>query len=634
MYAATLEPLLDQCNQAIEFAKKGAIEEARVCMDRIRYLRSVLAHQKIDSDARSVEQVDQFGQRPELLSSYMAVAKSVNDRLSLIHQWITESRASFSVDDLRQSCAGVNLFLDDALPGIWDFSQDVAVITDLDGQELREVLRTRGHKKFVWLTQSQALLTDVLEDGVATDTLYVRAGTYPEKAELEQFLARLSVPRAALLTTMSTDKDEEHFFKVANAIGAAVIAGTTTQWLPQMTSEQWLSLTPRLAQLPSVMSLKSTFEDADVLVVSPGPSLHRDLELLSKVQNRFLILASVKALAALFDAGIKPDLAIWQDPKDHSEAIPIRAETSEVGLILNESCHPAFYESGFATFFPYADPGFLGTDLSQSLHGEAVPQFSGTCVSSLSVVMALAFNAKSVTLVGQDLSVAEGLYVQGGICTEKQAPIHEGYLTCRGIDGESLPTLPNYYSFIDEFVNIARCYAESVSLINATAKGAYLEGWHHVRLSEHPILQEPEPAVREKKNIAEQFIGTGEKKQSVLVALAKLSASLDHASKICNEIQKECLEKVQTGSNDCTVIDLLEQRLKQLFDEECPLLQYSTSRQSMALTVAMESVQNLEQNLRISADYYQSVSLVARQLLAICQNAVREIKADQRSLGV
>ena len=104
-------------------------------------------------------------------------------------------------------------------------------------------------------------------------------------------------------------------------------------------------------------------------------------------------------------------------------------------------------------------------------------------------------------------------------------------------------------------------------------------------------------------------------------------------AKICDEIQRECLEKVQSGSNDCTVIDLLEQRLKRIFDEECPLLKYYTSRQSMALTAATESVQNLEQNLRVSADYYEAIAEASRQLMALCHTAVDEIRTAQESTG-
>ena len=116
----------------------------------------------------------------------------------------------------------------------------------------------------------------------------------------------------------------------------------------------------KLANLPSVMALKDQFEDADVLIVSPGPSLASDLELLTEVHDRFLVIATMKALGALFDAGIRPDLAIWQDPQDHSDAIPTHTEIADVGLILNEGCHPAFYEANFATHFAYPEPVSAG----------------------------------------------------------------------------------------------------------------------------------------------------------------------------------------------------------------------------------------------------------------------------------
>ena len=118
----------------------------------------------------------------------------------------------------------------------------------------------------------------------------------PKKADIEAFLNRVSVPRAALITTNASVQDEQNFHTVARAIGSAVIAGSTTQWLPQTTAEQWLESTPTLAGLPTVIELKSHFDGADVLVVSPGPSLKQDLELLSEVQDQVLIFASVKGV--------------------------------------------------------------------------------------------------------------------------------------------------------------------------------------------------------------------------------------------------------------------------------------------------------------------------------------------------
>ena len=80
-------------------------------------------------------------EHPELLQTYLQVATAVNERLQFLHQWITEARASFSLEELRQSIQGYQLYVDDALPGIWDFTTDVVVLTDEDGDPLREALR-------------------------------------------------------------------------------------------------------------------------------------------------------------------------------------------------------------------------------------------------------------------------------------------------------------------------------------------------------------------------------------------------------------------------------------------------------------------------------------------------------------
>ena len=88
MYTATLEPLLRECNDALELAKSGDIDAARVKLDRIRYYRSVLAYsQSRDSES---DQKSPLERHPELLQSYLEVATAVNERLQLLHQWIEQ----------------------------------------------------------------------------------------------------------------------------------------------------------------------------------------------------------------------------------------------------------------------------------------------------------------------------------------------------------------------------------------------------------------------------------------------------------------------------------------------------------------------------------------------------------------
>ena len=171
-------------------------------------------------------------EHPELLQTYLQVDCSKR-ATQFLHQWITEARASFSLEELRQSIQGYQLYVDDALPGIWDFTTDVVVLTDEDGQPLREAFRLRGQSKFIWMTNLPAPDIAGLADA---DTIFVTAGEQVEVEALEPILSRYSLPRVALIAMNSDADDEKHFHMVAKSIGTCVIGGATTQWLPQMTA--------------------------------------------------------------------------------------------------------------------------------------------------------------------------------------------------------------------------------------------------------------------------------------------------------------------------------------------------------------------------------------------------------------
>ena len=66
------------------------------------------------------------------------------------------------------------------------------------------------------------------------------------------------------------------------------------------------------------MRCEQVFQDAQVAVVAPGPSLKQDLETLKANCHQFVVVVTLKAVDTLLDAGIVPDFAIWQDPRDHS----------------------------------------------------------------------------------------------------------------------------------------------------------------------------------------------------------------------------------------------------------------------------------------------------------------------------
>ena len=67
-----------------------------------------------------------------------------------------------------------------------------------------------------------------------------------------------------------------------------------------------------------------------MLILSPGPSLRDVFDQLDDASERFVTIAPLKSLDSLFDIGVKPDFAIWQDPRDHSYIIPRRPELREI----------------------------------------------------------------------------------------------------------------------------------------------------------------------------------------------------------------------------------------------------------------------------------------------------------------
>jgi hypothetical protein len=631
MYNATLEPLISECQKAIEFAEAGDIDEARLRLDRIRYLRSVMARAKQRGQSAQDDLVAMGADSAELLETYAQLAAHANRLLEILREWIRGSRSSFTMEELRASKQGIDLFIDDTLPGIWDFTQDIVVLTQQDGEPLRDALRERGQRRFIWVADTDEVDSDYA--GILKveneDTVYLAIDEDPNVDAMKQLIGEGVVPRLALIAHECAAWEEEKFGAINHAVASAIVRAATTQWISKRNPEQYLANLPRFVECRSVMSLRSMFDGADVLILSPGPSLKQDFELLKSCVSKFVTIAPVKSLEALFDEGIKPDFTIWQDPQDHSYAIPVREEIKAIPIILGECCHKAFFEAHFKEHFIYPDPQLLFTKISGILHGESRPLLAGTCVSTLATLLATSLGAASVTLLGQDLSVGGGQYVSpGAVSAEEKArgPKNQS-LMCEAIGGGQLPTQPNYFGFIDEFKLIGAALNKDHNLINCTSSGAYLDGWDHMPLEQHPILQTPGSSA-EDATAYEDFLCERDPamRGELILALEEIEEILQNAGSCGRELVGLCLQAVQDKSNDVTAIEGLEHRLRELL-EACHILKNYISPQSMAMQAAAESATSLEDNLRLSADYYEAIFQSAARLEKLCAEARQSLLA-------
>lgn len=172
------------------------------------------------------------------------------------------------------------------------------------------------------------------------------------------------------------------------------------------------------AAAPGIADLKDAARGRPAIVVSAGPSLKRNIELLSKpgVRERFVIIAVQTVLKTLLARGIRPHFVTALDYHEISrrfyEGLTSR-DVEGVTLVVEPKANPAILDA-----FPGAircphDPalhGLLGSGLARAM-GELR---AGSTVAHLAYYFARYMGCDPVILVGQDLGFSDGQYYAAG----------------------------------------------------------------------------------------------------------------------------------------------------------------------------------------------------------------------------
>jgi len=171
-------------------------------------------------------------------------------------------------------------------------------------------------------------------------------------------------------------------------------------------------------------------------VAGAGPSLERQLELLSGLRPRPFLIATDTALPALLGRGIIPDLAVSIDCQLSSYHHFLQGLPSHVPLVLDLASPPILSRSARrAMFFASAHP--LARYLSARWRALPPVDSSGGNVAHAAVSVALQLGARELYLLGLDFSYPEGkpysrgtyLYPLFGSGASRLAPLEGGLLS-------------------------------------------------------------------------------------------------------------------------------------------------------------------------------------------------------------
>ena len=641
MYLPVIEPIDRLCTEALESARSGDISRARQLIDRVRTMRSRLARSVHNHRWESIENwIQSCGLDDEDLLRYRGQASALNKKLDIIGEWISGSVSTFSLAELMASSEGLGLYVDAVLPAAWDFSQDIAILVGEHAAVLDEELRNRGQQKFIHLlannSDEKSITLPLAASDAEIDSVEFTSGSSPN-AEMFSHLLGEEIPLIVVFGLDPMGEPEaviqEDYERIRKSLSAVFLGKRSIKEWPEIFTDQWLGRMHDLPEFGSASELRPKFKGQDVLIASPGPSLTDSLDDLKQRRAEFLVIAPIRSLKALLEAEVVPDYAFHVDATDFSSIIPEHPSLSDISMICGDYVHSSIFDGGFGDIYVAPDPSMVGNDLSTALHGGDPPLLQGGCVATCAVAMSAQYGAASITLIGQDLSISKGKYVQQtkgaklGISKNKEAERENAVLTCQGINGERLQTQDDYLWFIGEMENAAAYYASKVEFFNCTTHGAFLKGWTHEPLLDRRLEL---PATSSAESPANDTVVSESPSQShryseVAQAIGLERAQVDEAAIICDRLVKELHRLMDAGENDVTQVDELEERLKKMLEEKGSILHFYTSRFTMALSAAMKSVTNLKENLSISAEYYHHVGADARKLSASMDSALKSL---------
>jgi len=169
-----------------------------------------------------------------------------------------------------------------------------------------------------------------------------------------------------------------------------------------------------IAKWPTVAKLKDVFKDKPAVIIAPGPSLSKNLELLRDLKGRAVLIAFSRCLEILRPAGIVPDLVVVLDPLDllfHFEGYPV--EELE-GIVIGMTCNRNLFRLPVKRVFTFSGNATVESWLYEALDGFDTFLDTSCSVATTTTSLAVKMGCDPIIYVGQDLSFSGNRYYDKG----------------------------------------------------------------------------------------------------------------------------------------------------------------------------------------------------------------------------
>ncbi len=195
---------------------------------------------------------------------------------------------------------------------------------------------------------------------------------------------------------------------IRSHLQSVAINKNTIKRFGRVWAKNFLSSLKFVAGVKGVLDLFGKFKDFNTVVIGAGPSLDRDIDLVRKLYNNSVIVASDTSFLPLLRSGIKPDIVVSVDPQSRNFLYLIYEKVYDNVIFVCDTLYlPLIYEFvPNSNIFLFDSPFKLWGEVKKVL-GEKGELFVGGSVVCTAIDLAFRIGSGHILLFGNDLSFTD-----------------------------------------------------------------------------------------------------------------------------------------------------------------------------------------------------------------------------------
>ena len=402
-------------------------------------------------------------------------------------------------------------FVDCYLPTSWNWSTDFVMLINPFDETLLLELAARGQKNVIIFGTTTLKSFSENIRGQFTEFWEISSLEHLEHTLTHYPVKVSNICHMDCLGQSDADIDSEKINKIINDSIYVRQLNMNTIGLHSM---KWVNNSAR--NIPNIFKHKnincvSLLNSKTGVIVSPGPSIHKNVHLLKEASDKLFIICPIRSVPILRANGVEPDFVFQLDAigDGFSENAKKYIGAPVKNLVLDFTVDTSFFD------FP-AEKKFWFFSRSKTFGLEdyvdtGIAGLEATSVSITCLKFAFNFGLKKLVLLGQDLAFTDGKdYADGGELDFNNHYHFAGVNNSEvdGYYGGKVTTGADYEFFIGEFSEQAQLMSDAgCEMFNCTEGGAFIENFKHVPLSQvlSGIRDNDMKAVHESDDLTRDF---------------------------------------------------------------------------------------------------------------------------------